>query len=233
MIMGVLLGLLSGWQRAETDRWFVTLNGSLGIAAGDFSHYMKKGMLGFEVNGGRRLFGSPLYLGLSVSFYLFGKGHFRNSPYQLDGDNSWPEHTYTLPNISLLLRWVPLQTRSYNGYVEALAGISQFYIHHREEHDYYSGDDYTHTDDPISNAFFAPGIGLGFQWLIGHTRTKYLDKPWQPIALEFGIRYIAGGACEYAFVPSIYQAGFNSTAAATTRLRTDYLQTRLGLAFYF
>lgn len=228
--MGAALGfLVLGLYSPAADRFHLSLAGAGAGALGDFQAHVPGVFGGFIMDALFAPGSSPLRLGASFGFLVYGSESYadlfssRYADFELD---------LTTRNAILqghfLVRFEPGRGR-WRPYLEGLAGLSHFTT------DTSINTYGTDGTDPSSNALhdtvFSYGAGLGLSGRILPWSKRVMRSDFE-LRLELGLRYLRTSEAEYLTEGDITREG-EDLLLDIRRSATEMLTARIGFAVRF
>lgn len=198
---------------------------ALGLPQGEFSDHVTNPGFGISLFGGVGLEGTPLVVGLTGTFLVYGVER-RHVPFSLTIPDVTVE-VETNNNIAsghLVLRLQPPRSRV-QPYLDGLLGFNYLFTETTVEDDRGSEDERIASTKNFDDAAFSYGIGAGLKIRVHQSQEG-------TVRIGLGFRYLVGGSAEYLTEGAIMRSGGTLTFD-TERSATDLLVPHLGVAFEF
>ena len=198
---------------------------ALGLPQGEFSEHVTNPGFGGTLFGGIGLGGTPLVVGLTGTFLVYGIER-RRVPFSLTVPDVTVE-VETRNNIfsgHLVLRLRLPQSRV-KPYLDGLLGFNYLYTRTTVEDDRGTEDERIASTRNFDDAALSYGVGAGLKIRVHRSEEG-------TIRVGLGFRYLVGGSAEYLTEGAIMRTGETLTFD-TERSATDLLVPHLGFALEF
>ena len=202
-----------------------SVNFALGLPQGEFEEHVTNLGYGLTMFGGVGLEGTPLVLGLTGTFLVYGVER-RHVPFSLTIPDVTVE-VETHNNIAsghVVLRLQP-PGRRIQPHLDGLLGFKYLFTETTVEDDRGSEDERIASTKNFDDAAFSYGIGAGLR--IGVHQSEEAT-----VRVSMGFRYLIGGSAEYLTEGAIMRTGGTLTFE-TERSATDLLVPHVGVSFAF
>lgn len=198
---------------------------ALGLPQGEFDEHITNPGYGLTMFGGIGLEGTPLVLGLTGTFLVYGVER-RHVPFSLTIPDVTVE-VETHNNIAsghLVLRLQP-PGRRIQPHLDGLLGFNYLFTETTVEDNRGIEDERIASTNNFDDTAFSYGIGAGLKIRVHQTAET-------TIRVSLGFRYIVGGSAEYLKKGAITRTGGTLTYD-TERSATDLLVPHVGVSFAF
>jgi hypothetical protein len=204
---------------------------ALGYPQGEFKENVDNPGIGGNLHFAIRFPQSPLTLGLSTTFLIYGSER-REEPFSTTIPDVWVDVTTTnnLVMAHLLLRLQPSRG-AVQPYLDGLLGLNYLWTETRIE----DQDDLEEvaSSTNFQDATFGYGGGCGLMIRVWHQRRRSLRGDGvQAVLIDMGVRYLKGGKAEYLKKGSIRRED-GRVLYDINESTTDILTFRLGAIVNF
>ena len=204
---------------------------ALGFPQGEFKENVDNGGIGGNLHFNYRFPQSPLSIGASITFLIYGSER-REEPFSTTIPDVWVDVTTTnnLVMAHLLFRLQP-RRGAVLPYLDGLFGLNYLWTETRIE----DQDDFEDVASSTNfrDATFGYGGGGGLMFRVWQQRKRELrgEGP-EAIFIDAGVRYLKGGKAEYLKKGSIRREN-GSVLYDVNESTTDILTFRIGAVVNF
>jgi hypothetical protein len=213
------------------SRWQIGLAFEPFFPQGEFYENMDRIGWGGSMEFLYRVSDSALHVGAAFAIHVYG------------WESRWEPISWTIPDVWLEVSTINAVARGHallrlqpkvgpaRPYIEGLIGLQHLTTDTRAFDDSNWGHEHIASTNHIRSTVFSYGLGGGMMvGLFG--RAPSAEKSFIGVFLDFGVRYLRGGAA-YFMQPGDLEAGADGVTYYLNRSRTDILMPKIGISFAF